>query len=156
MNRLITRKHFLLRQTAMEHTATFPSNGFGYILGTCLADSTPIALLLGRRVPEVHYPFPISDTKSFIQALSETETNVDIYTDENHSWVEKVGDNENLNVEKLERIPGPFLVTDSFIVKDRNSAVEEIAQTTGFEGPILVAENPRDRFGFLRQKFGIK
>lgn len=139
----------------MDSVTTFPSDGFAYLIGVCVADSVPITVLSETQVPDVQYPYPIQDSESFIEAVSRTDSSIDVYTDDQYEWAQTVDDYQHVTVEFLSQVPGRLLVTDSFIATDTESSLPAVEVPEETDEPVVVTRNEVDRHTFLQQEFGI-
>jgi hypothetical protein len=135
----------------MTHTATFPSDSFGSLLGLALAEEEPLALVLGRQAPDIHFPYPDVQSESFESGISETSAPVLVYTDGEYTWTESLRKISQVELTQLSTLPGRFLITDAVVVE---VDADDSSDST-MDAPVSVQRNSAGYDTYLSREFGI-
>jgi len=135
----------------MTHTATFPSDSFGSLLGLALAEEVPLTLVLGRQAPDIHFPYPDVESGPFGTGISRASAPVEAYTDGEYTWTESLQEVAQADINVLSNLPGRYLITDTVVVEVDAGGTHE--STT--DAPVTVDRNPNSYDTYLNRKFGI-
>lgn len=134
----------------MDPGITFPSNSFGYIIGTCLTEGIPMTLLLESTPPEVKTPNPAAERISLVDAIDSYTIPVSIYTDDEYDWTINIASLSYVSIQTVRAIPSECLITDSMVVTSEGQTSDTDSSR------VEIHSNPGTRDEYLRSEFEIK